>query len=444
MSAALGDAVAQLAAATGAVPPEPPQAEIVWACNVASIIESMSAAESRRIALKTLTSDLSSLCPGATVRAGIGRGRMAYFIDSRLGWLGPESSLHQQAAANWDTHARRTEDPKADEASVVRIGKMVRLNLPQSGGTGRAVVWIEGHTDSIDWMPAMVGTIGAVLWSRPSRSLPLLALRIAKRTTVMLAIAAVLILVLAVWPVHYRVACTAKVETIGGRFIASPFEATLLNATVRPGDVVTAGQVLLVLDGRPLRLEREALEAEIGQVNKEHDVALATRRIAEAQQADLRRQQLTRQLDLINDRLGHLDVVSPIDGVVVSGDLEKHVGSPLQRGQTVIEVAPMEKMVIEVEIPEHEIAFVEVGQDTRVKIDSVGGASVHRPLTELYPSAELRDDRNVFVGRIELDNSDGKLRPGMRGDATVYGPLRPWIWSWVRSGVERVMWWVGY
>ena len=66
------------------------------------------------------------------------------------------------------------------------------------------------------------------------------------------------------------------------------------------------------------------------------------------------------------------------------------------------------------------------------------------PLGELFPRAEVRDDRNVFVGRIMVDNSKQRLRPGMQGEATTYGPLRPWIWSWVRGGIERALWWIGY
>jgi multidrug resistance efflux pump len=226
--------------------------------------------------------------------------------------------------------------------------------------------------------------------------------------------------------------------------IATPFEATLLRTNIKPGDTVKTGDVLVELDGRPLRLEREAIEAEIQQVAKEHDVALATRRIAESQQAALKKQQLIRQHELLSDRLGRLKVVSPIDGVVVSGDLEKFVGSPLERGQTLIEVAPMNQMVIEIEIPEHEIGYVKKGADARVKLDAIGGKSIRKPLSDVFPSAELRDDHNVFIGRIEVDNGDHKLKPGMRGEATAYGPLRPWIWSWVRGGFERTLWWIGY
>jgi len=193
-----------------------------------------------------------------------------------------------------------------------------------------------------------------------------------------------------------------------------------------------------------LRLERESIAAELQQMAKEQDSALASGRIADAQQSGLRKEHLQKRYELLTDRLQRLEVISPIDGMVVSGDLERYVGAMVERGQTLIEVAPMDQMVIEIEIPEYEIGFLKEGAEARIKIDAIGGRSINETIDHLYPSAEMRDERNVFIGRIKLDNANQQLRPGMRGDAVAYGPLRPWIWSWVRGGCERVLWWIGY
>ena len=451
MTAALDQAMAKLSAVTQT---DGPGGDVSPNTSTAlfQLIEAMSSAPSRRDAAVALVGFLASQCNDCSVRCGFGRGRLTHLFDHRLGWLGPESSLQQGVAEQWESPRRRASDPQSDDpqsdaAAVLCRDRVVELQLPQPGGSSKCVVWIEGQqveSDPLAWLPPIVTTIGTVLWSRPVRSWPSIIVRMARHTSITVAVAGLLLLVLAIWPVHYRVACTARVETTQQRLISTPFEATLLKANVKPGDTVKSGDVLLVLDGRPLRLEREAIESEIQQVAKEHDVALATRRIADAQQAAFKRQQLNRHYDLLSDRLGRLEVISPIDGVVVSGDLEKFVGSPLERGQTLIEVAPMDKMIVEVEIPEYEIGYISKDAETRLKIDAIGGKSIRTRLTDVYPSAELRDDRNVFIGRIVLENTDQKLKPGMRGEATAYGPLRPWIWSWVRGSIEQVLWWIGY
>ncbi len=58
---------------------------------------------------------------------------------------------------------------------------------------------------------------------------------------------------------------------------------------------------------------------------------------------------MDRTRDLIVDRLGNLEVASPIDGVVISGDLEKYTGAPVERGPGLLEVAPLDMERLELE-----------------------------------------------------------------------------------------------
>lgn len=428
------------------------------------LIEALLAASCRADAASELVQTLSDAMPDAAVRCGMGATQLNRFFDARLGWLGPESQLHEEAVVRWGdirssqqadegdaageieaepkSHSKRSRIPQ-----VICSGGSLALALPEPDGRGLFVVWID--QDNLDlaevgWLNDSARALAAAFWSRPLRSWPSALARLRRRSGILIACGLVCFSLLAVWPVPYRVACTARVDTIRQRIIASPFEASLLSANFRPGDTVRAGDTLVLLDGRPLRLERESIDAEIRQVSKEHDVALATGRIADAQQSKLKRRKLERRYEMLTDRLKRLDVVSPINGVVVSGDLERYVGSPLELGQTLMEIAPLDRVVVEVEIPAHEINYVHRDAETRVRIDSVGGKSLRMRLDELFPAAELREDRNVFVGRIHVNNSELNLMPGMRGEAIAYGPLRPWIWSWVRGGVERVLWWIGY
>ncbi|TWU41009.1 efflux RND transporter periplasmic adaptor subunit [Novipirellula artificiosorum] len=404
------------------------------------VIRAVAVAETRTDAVQTLTQEISRRFPDSTVRCGLGDSKLRRLYDQRLGWLAPESGPREQAAKQWPDLADRP-------AGVFRKDSAIVLCLPQGDSSQQCVVWVHPVAAKdvfSQWLQTVAGTVAMVFWSRPNRVAPKAIRNLTRRT---LAVAGVVVLafsLLAFWPVHYRVACLARVQPLEQRLVAAPFEAVLLSAVVKPGQTVRVGEVLASLDGRPLRLEREAIESEIQQVCKEHDTALATGRIADAQQAKLRERQLSRTFELISDRLNRLDVVSPIDGVVISGELKQYVGAPLELGQTLFEISPMQKVAIEVEIPAHEIGYVKTHAATRVRFAAIGGPSMQLELDDLYPSAEIRDDENVFIGRIEVDNEDGKLRPGMQGDATTFGPVRPWIWSWVRGKVERVLWWIGY
>ncbi|TWU43039.1 HlyD family secretion protein [Novipirellula aureliae] len=404
------------------------------------ILGAMASSETRSDAIRSLTTELARQFPGTTVRCGIGGDRLRRLYDHRLGWLGPGSSPHQMAAKYWN-------DAELDRTGVTETNESLVICLPRIDRSMTCVVWIHPLRKSqvfTEWLRAIDQTLATVFWSRPQHTLPKAIRNLTRRSLLFIAVTIFFLGLVSLWPVRYRIACTARVKPMSQRMVAAPFEAVLLSSRIKPGTSVRAGDVLASLDGRPLRMEREAIAAEIQQAAKEHDTALATGKVAEAQQAKLRQRQLMRSFELLSDRLNRLQIVSPIDGIVISGELSQFVGAPLELGQSLFEIAPLESMTIEVEIPAYEIGYVKANADTRIRFPAVGGRSIEAPLSELYPAAEIRDDQNIFIGKVEVENRDGKLRPGLKGNATTYGPIRPWVWSWIRSKFERIVWWSGY
>ncbi len=212
---------------------------------------------------------------------------------------------------------------------------------------------------------------------------------------------------------------------------------------VEPGDEVEKGQTLLQFDGRPIRLELQSIEAEVQSASKQQDVALATGKIADAQLAQLKVQQLKRRKELLEQRLNRLSLVSPIDGVVVAGDLRKAIGTPMELGKVLLEIAPLDRVMVELQIPEYEIGYVRPTDTVQLRVDSARVGTVDSNLKKIYPSAQIRDDESVFIAPIELDNLERMYRPGMKGRATIYGPIRPWAWVHVRGLVEKITWLLG-
>lgn len=419
------------------------------------LVESVAKARNQSHAVIALVHQTADHFPGSTVRCGIGATRLRRYYDNRLGWLSPASDLFQIAAADWDDdsatlptrpsrpHEIQQQNPQSQDSHL-------RLNIDDEVGLGRCVLWIEGGdltSNDRSWLRRVLPSLRAILWPRSGGAIKRLARSISQGGTVArvyFGLAMLLLLSLVVWPVSYRVRCTILVRPKLSRIIAAPFDATLQATEVEPGDSVKAGDVLVKLDGRPLRLELEAVEAQIGRIRKEREMAMAGGHVAEGQLAKLRIRELSRQRQLLASRLERLSVTSPIDGIVVSGDLRRSIGTPLEMGQSVIEIAPLNQMVIELEIPEYEIGYIDDGMTARIRLNAADGTVIEQPIDSVYPTAELRDDHYVFVALINVDNSHHKLRPGMRGEAIAYGPIRPWLWSWLRTGWEKSLWWVGY
>lgn len=246
------------------------------------------------------------------------------------------------------------------------------------------------------------------------------------------------------WPLPYRVACECRVEPAVRRFVVAPHDGVLERVFAKPGEIVEEGQLLARMEDRALRLERPALEAELHQAAKKRDVALAKNDSSARQIAELEIRQFAAKLRLLDDRAEHLELPSPVKGVVASGDLERAEGATLEEGQSLFEIVLLDRMIVEIAVPDGEIAHIRASQTVDVRLDAYPGRGWSASLERVQPRAEIRDEQNVFIAEIELDNTDERLRPGMKGRAKVATDRRPlgWIlfhkpWEYV---VKRLAW----
>jgi RND family efflux transporter MFP subunit len=243
-----------------------------------------------------------------------------------------------------------------------------------------------------------------------------------------LAVAALLAAALTL-PLPYKIKCDCQVQPVTRRFVAAPFEGRLEKSFVKQGDVVRQGQELARMDGREIRWELAGLVAEHNRASKQRDAAMAAGKVADAQAAKLDMERCHLKIQLLEHRTENLEVRSPIDGIVIGGDLERAEGAPLTIGQTLFEVAPLEEMLVEVAIPEDEISSVAEGLDVSVRLDAYPGRDWHATLSKIHPRAEIRQSQNVFVAELQLQNNDRSLRPGMSGRARIVGPRRSLAWN---------------
>jgi RND family efflux transporter MFP subunit len=263
-----------------------------------------------------------------------------------------------------------------------------------------------------------------------------------RRRYIALAGALTTALMLAPWP--YNLPCECVVEPVTRRFVCAPFDGVLDRALVRPGDRVKAGDELAVMDSHELNLQLAGRQALIEQSRQRYTAALAKRDAAAAQFASLELEQAEQEVALLRHRQDNLAIRSPLEGNVVSGDLHRAQGAPLSVGQKLFEIAPLERMVVEASVPEHQIAAVAEGQSVTLSLESHSGANLRGEVIRLHPQAEIRNQKSVFVAEVQLDADEAPLLPGMSGQAQINVGSRPigWIlfhrpWHYLRS---RFLW----
>ena len=245
-------------------------------------------------------------------------------------------------------------------------------------------------------------------------------------------------------PIDYVVQGSCELQPVARRFVAAPFNGPLLKCLVEPGDVVQKNDLLAVLDGREIRWELAEVQANLHKATKERNTHMSSHEFGDAAIALHEVQRLQQRSELLTHRDSSLEVRSPADGVVVSGDHREAEGVPLETGQTLFEIAPLDAMVIEVCIPEIDIRHVHVGMNVRVQLDAVPEDSLEATIRNIHPRAELRDGSNVFVAEADVVNSSGMLRPGMRGSSKISTGRNLLGWNLFHKPFAYLLGWLGW
>ena len=257
-----------------------------------------------------------------------------------------------------------------------------------------------------------------------------------KRTLLLTALLGLACLTL---PMTHEVSCDCELQPVVRRFVAAPFEGTLEKSLVEPGETVIEGQLLARIDPREINWELAGVDAEQQRASKERDTNLAKQDIGAAEISRYDVERLKTRRKLLTHRSENLEIRSPINGLVITGDLKKSEGVPMKTGDRMFEIAPLDQMLVEVAIPEPDIRHIAVGQEVSVTLDAFPGETLTGKLRRIHPRSEIRDESHVFIAEVELPNPQSRLRPGMKGSADIVAGQRMLGWILLHRPVEAAL-----
>ncbi|MGH8679871.1 MAG: efflux RND transporter periplasmic adaptor subunit, partial [Burkholderiales bacterium] len=239
-------------------------------------------------------------------------------------------------------------------------------------------------------------------------------------------------------PVEYRVSAPARVEGAIQRSLVAPVDGFLRAAYVKPGDRVTADQILVELAEQDLQLERRKRESELAQHENTYSAALARSDRTQFVIAQAKAEEARAQLGLIEEQLSRSRIRAPFDGVVIKGDLSQSLGSPVQKGEVLLTIAPVDEFRIIVEVDERDIADVHIGQIGALALAALPSNTLTFKVERVTPVANTRDGRNFFDVEGKLHVHPKSLRPGLQGVAKIKGEDRSFAWIWSHRFVDWV------
>ena len=229
----------------------------------------------------------------------------------------------------------------------------------------------------------------------------------------------------------HRVNGNALLEGRIQRMVTAPVDGFIAEVHVRAGDIVKAEQVMAKLDDRELQLQKMKLQGEYDGYSREYRDARAKYDLTQVSITSAKMQQAKAELDIVKEQLRRLQMVAPFDGVVVEGSLEQALGSPVERGQVLLKVAPLDDYRIIVKIDDRDIAWVNMQQQGQLVLASLPDEVMSFTIKNITPVSIAEAGRNYFKVEAQLQQNNTLLRPGMHGVAKIEVGRRKLLWIWL-------------
>lgn len=251
--------------------------------------------------------------------------------------------------------------------------------------------------------------------------------------------AGLLLLVLAVVPLPDQVGASARIEGAQQRVLVAPTDGFIKATHAHPGDKVKAGQVLADLAEQDLRLERDKWQSQVAQQDNAYAGAMTRADRAEAALSLSRLEEAQAQMALIDEQLQRSQLRAPFDGILIQGDLSQSIGAPVKQGDAVMTVASTQRYRVVMDVDEHDIARIRIGQHGELRLSALPWDTVAFEVQRITPLAQAKEGRQVFEVQADFTQAVPEgLRPGLMGHAKVQTGWRPVLWTWVRPLLDRL------
>ncbi|HTX17003.1 MAG TPA: efflux RND transporter periplasmic adaptor subunit [Candidatus Baltobacteraceae bacterium] len=157
------------------------------------------------------------------------------------------------------------------------------------------------------------------------------------------------------------------------------------------------------------------------QMSAQRNVQVSKANVAEA---EAQIAQAKAALDNANENLQYATITSPIDGEVLSRDVEvgDAVSSILVLGSQatlVMTLGDTSEVYVKGKVDEADIGKVYLGQAARIVVESFKDRTFHGRVTRIAPLGEEKDNVTTFEVRVSIANATGELRANMSANAEI-------------------------
>ncbi|MGB5471114.1 MAG: efflux RND transporter periplasmic adaptor subunit [Woeseiaceae bacterium] len=219
---------------------------------------------------------------------------------------------------------------------------------------------------------------------------------------------------------------TATLTSDADAPIAARVAGELVELLVEEGDTVKAGQVLARLDGKRLRLEMLAAEANLARASKEfkrnidlHERGLISTSIFEGLKYDLAALQASYELSALN--YDYSNIRATIDGVVSAREIKP--GQNVNIGDIAFRITDTAELIAYLQIPQSQLPKFRAGHTASLQVASMPNSRFPASIVRISPTVDARN--GTFRATAIIQNKDGNIAPGMFGRFTIAYEMHP-------------------
>jgi len=174
-------------------------------------------------------------------------------------------------------------------------------------------------------------------------------------------------------------------------------------------------------------------QAALDDAERAYEMAMNKQNVARAQavvakarvsQAAADVQKSRAQLAQLKEQLGYTTIVAPIDGIILSRDVEvgDAVSSILVLGSSatlVMTIGDTNEVYVKGKVDESDIGKVYLDQPARIRVESFKDKTFTGKVTKISPMGVEKDNVTTFEVRVSINNPGGELKAMMTANAEV-------------------------
>jgi membrane fusion protein, multidrug efflux system len=208
---------------------------------------------------------------------------------------------------------------------------------------------------------------------------------------------------------------TGTISSLNDATLASRVAGLVEEIRVREGSRVKAGEILIVLDDRDLRAQRDRAEAELenATLQLQRVRTLYAERSAAKQELDnAERIHKVSEATLrtIEANLAYTRITAPFDGIITTKMIE--VGELASPGRSLLRIEDPKNFRLEATVAETDVSHLRVGQSVTVRLDATGGGEITGRVAQILPVAD--PSTHSFLVKVNLPRVRS-MRSGLFG-----------------------------